>query len=102
MPSLMRIVSCDERDEEEERARVHKDDWVVKKQDVATMKLVREGSESSCEEGVMEVLHGRVVEDVANGMAGLQLGSETQQARPAKARKGFGAYSRNEAGVWTR
>ena len=93
MPLLTRITSCDENDEEEEQLVQHRNDWLAKKADVG-MDRVRESS--SVTEADLEVLEG-----VAVGGAS-RTNSDSSQGKPTKAKTHFGAWSRNEAGVWTR
>lgn len=94
MPLLTRIASGDEYDEEDERLQRDREEWLRKKADV-TMRRVAEGDDSSSEESV-HVPSGQVVEIAGTRVVGAVLDGH----KPARLH-GL-AWTKNEAGMWTR
>lgn len=88
VPLLTRIVSCDERDDEEEQIRQHGDNWPVERSE-AGMQRIREGSNATEDSSSDSDL--RIPASV-----------DALQSQPSKPRTHFGVWNRNEAGVWTR
>lgn len=97
LPLLTRIVSGDERDEEDERLQRDREEWLMKKADV-TMRRVAEGDDSSGEESV-DFARGEVVQIAGTRLVGAALDGH----KPVKMHTGIGAgWTKNDAGMWTR
>jgi hypothetical protein len=100
MPLLTRIVSGDERDEEDERLQKGREEWLRKKADV-TMRRVAEVDDSSGEESV-DMASGEIVQIAGTRIVGAALDVDTLSHK-TRAHPGIGAgWTKNDIGVWTR
>jgi hypothetical protein len=100
LPALTRIVSGDERDEEDERQARLRNEWSQKKANVTMAKLA-EGEDSSGDDQDSHTSH--VVEVDGHRLVGVQLDTTAYSPKAAKSRRGFGGgWSKSETGVWTR
>jgi hypothetical protein len=110
MPALTRIVSGDENDEEEDRARLGREDWVRRRDDAAMRGFTvaegvgededdEEGSGSEEEERVQ----GKVMEVEGTRVIGAELEGDAYAPRAKTKGPGIGiAWRRREDGKWTR
>ena len=100
LPMLTRIVSGDERDEEDERLQRNRDDWLQKKTEM-TMRRVVEGDDSS-EEDDAAAVNGQVLEIDGTRLIGVELDGDAYTPKPSKPHTGLGAGWSNGSGTWTR
>lgn len=110
MPLLTRIVSGDERDEEEDRARLGREAWVTKRKDAEMRRFtvaegmgVEEGeSGSGDEEREGEFVEGKVMVVEGTRLIGAEVEGDAHTPR-AKAKGGIGhGWRRGDTGKWTR
>jgi hypothetical protein len=105
MPSLTRIISGDERDDEEDRARQERELWVLKRENAEMRRFtVAEGEGDSEEEEETEEVKigGTVIEVKGTKMIGMEL-TDTSMPTRQKPKSGMGAgWRRDDTGKWTR
>jgi hypothetical protein len=101
MPSLTRIISGDERDDEEDRARLERETWVLKRENAEMRRFtVAEGEGESEDEEIK--IGGKVIEVEGTKMIGMDLNDASIPTRQ-KPKGGMGAgWRRDDAGKWTR
>lgn len=106
MPELTRIVSGDENDEEEERVRIGREEW-LSRQSSGVMKQVIERKESETGE-IEEIVHEvpeHSIEETADGVRLIlaDLNDEKYQPRQYKNKAGLGAgWGKADNRNWTR
>lgn len=107
MPNLSRIISGDERDDEEDRARQDREQWVSRRENAEMRRftvaegMASEDSENESEEAE-EKVGGQVMEVEGTRLIGMELEGDEYTPR-AKPKGGMGAgWKRNESGKWTR
>jgi hypothetical protein len=100
LPALTRIISGDERDEEDERQARLRTEWLQKKANV-TMRKLAEGEDSSGDDEELHASH--VIEVDGHRLVGVQLDTTTFSSKTGRSRRGFGGgWTKGESGIWTR
>ncbi|ETN42377.1 uncharacterized protein HMPREF1541_01531 [Cyphellophora europaea CBS 101466] len=101
MPALSRIMSGDERDEEDERLERDREEWLRKKADVTMRKVTERDGDS--DEDEPPTTDGQLLEVDGTRLIGVRMEGQAYTPKPVKLRHGVGAgWSKDSAGVWRR